>query len=553
MILRFLVLLLTITFGAFFCSAQVIYPDAQRNLEKFTLSGVVVNSVSNEPIKRALVEIYAQQPRAMLTDSEGHFAFDGLVQGTYSIHARKPGYFTESEISRGRRGEQAMRVGPQTGSVTLKLQPEAIVAGTVLDSDGLPVPRLQIRVLRREIQGGRAQWQASQMRNTDENGEYRIAGLMPGTYVVSAGPLTLPPQLVGRSGGRPVGFRQLFFPNSDSIDSAARFQALAGQHFEANFSLTAEPFYKLRGTYSGDAASVNVMLMSADSAGTPTTVGLTITEGTNQFESEHLPPGNYRLVASGSDSTNHPLQGSVPLIVRNDVLNVHVALQPLVAIPIEVEARHVSTKQTQGPGVLGRAAVMGANSEAHVQYGYFQLIARERWRSAFGGTVSGNIADRGSLPNVTPGRYSLQWTANTPWYVDSVARESTDLLSEDLVVSPGGDQPAIRLLLRDDGATLKPQLRVPADEDQSVTLLVVPDGAPATAIHDYPLPGRGEGYLPPLKPGSYTLIAIDDISDLEYTSAEALAPYLPRGTHITLSAEQTTSVQLDLVRRGSEP
>jgi hypothetical protein len=543
---RLSILVLTIAIGGAVCPAQIL-PGAQRDSQTFTLSGVVVNSVTNQPIRRALVEMYARQPRAVLTDSEGHFSFDGLNFGSYSLTARKPGYFSETEVSRGRRGNFQVMVGPDTGSLTVKLLPEAVVTGSILDGDGLPVPRLRVQLLRREIVEGRGRWQPMQIKPSDENGNYRISGLLPGTYVIAAGPQSMPVALFGRPNGRAVGFRQIFFPNSDNMEGAAKLSLLPGQRVEANFSLAAEPFYKVRGSFSGDVANVYVMLVAEDAAGIANSIGLAQLEGANQFESDQVPPGNYRLIATGADTAGRSVQGDVPVTVRKDVLTANVALQPLLTVPIEVEARHVATKPTETPGVIFGSP--GAQS-GRQQYGYFQLNPRESWHIA--GTVSGSISDHGNLPNVSPGRYSLQWNTNPPWYIDSITRDSTDLLVQDLAVSASGEQSPIRFLLRDDGAILKPQLQSSLDEGQFATMLLVPDGAPPTAIREYQIPWRGEAYLPPLKPGSYTLLAFEDVSNLEYTAPEALAPYLSRGAHVTLTAEQTTNVQLDLIRR-SEP
>src|SRR5438270_10530375 len=44
----------------------------------YRLQGTVVNSVTGDPVYRALVSIHAQQQRSVLTDRNGHFTFDNL-------------------------------------------------------------------------------------------------------------------------------------------------------------------------------------------------------------------------------------------------------------------------------------------------------------------------------------------------------------------------------------------------------------------------------------------------------------------------------------------
>lgn len=521
------------------CLAQVIQPGSKRNFEKYSLSGVVVNAVTGAPLKRALVELYAQQPRAMLTDTDGQFQFDGLPLGMYSLQTRKPGFFSERDIYRGMRGIGQILVGPNSPSVTLKLLPEAIISGSVTDADGLPVPHIQIRTLRRQIENGRARWEPAQQKATDENGAYRIAGLMPGTYALSVGPNVAFAASSAR--GRQQGFRETYFPSATDLTSAAKIALNPGQRMEANFSLTVEPFYTVRGTFSGDVGSVNLMLVPSSSEASPNMVGLSTIEGTNRFEAKSVPPGMYRLEATGTGSAGHSVIGSVPLNVRADVFNAHVSLQPMVSIPIEVDTRHVSTRQNdQSVVVSGR----GRN-----QVGYLTLLGKSSWRGSAASPIAPNI----SIPNVSPGIYSLQFNVNAPWYVESVTHDNSDLLTDGLVVTPSGEQTPIRFVLRDDGALLRPQLQLQSDTgEQAATLLVIPDGGEGSQIREFPMPGRGELYLPPMKPGGYTLLAIDDATDLEYTNPELLAPYLSRGTHVTLSPDQETSVKLELIHRRSE-
>ena len=59
----------------------------------------------------------------MLTDSEGHFAFENLPKGTIALSTRKPGFCapgsTENSLLRN------IELGPNTNKVELRLLPEA--------------------------------------------------------------------------------------------------------------------------------------------------------------------------------------------------------------------------------------------------------------------------------------------------------------------------------------------------------------------------------------------------------------------------------------------
>src|SRR5579871_2088272 len=56
---------------------------------KHALTGTVVNSITGEPIPRALVQLYGGSNASMLTDFSGTFRFEGVQQGSVSLSTRK--------------------------------------------------------------------------------------------------------------------------------------------------------------------------------------------------------------------------------------------------------------------------------------------------------------------------------------------------------------------------------------------------------------------------------------------------------------------------------
>ncbi len=61
----------------------------------YSIDGVVINSVTGEPVRSALVQIYGRQQMSLLTGPDGKFHFDGVPQSQLTITVRKPGFFTE--------------------------------------------------------------------------------------------------------------------------------------------------------------------------------------------------------------------------------------------------------------------------------------------------------------------------------------------------------------------------------------------------------------------------------------------------------------------------
>jgi len=52
-----------------------------------------------------------------------------------------------------------------------------------------------------------------------------------------------------------------------------------------------------------------------------------------------------------------------------------------------------------------------------------------------------------------------------------------------------------------------------------------------------------------LAPGSYRVIALDRVDDLEYTNPEELKAYLAKAQEVTLGSKQETHMELELLQR----
>ena len=174
----------------------------------YSLSGTVINSVTGEPIRGALVQIFSGAMRAKLTGPNGEFRFDELSPGGTMLFARKPGFFGEQELSpTGAQRVGLTEIGPNTQPAILKLYPEGIIFGRVTGDDGQPIENIPVSVMSMHVINGRKQWQNHQFDSTDEAGEYRLAELAPANYYLVVGPSrNVPPAGLGASGRVPEGY-----------------------------------------------------------------------------------------------------------------------------------------------------------------------------------------------------------------------------------------------------------------------------------------------------------------------------------------------------------
>jgi hypothetical protein len=156
------------------------------------VSGRVVAGDTGRPIKRARVFLSAAElpgGRGMLTDENGTFDFADLPAGRYTITASKSGYI---QLSYGqRRPLQAgtplqLLDGQQLKSVDFALPKGGVISGRVSDESGDVMPGVMVAVMRYQYQQGDRRLVPAGQAQTDDRGAYRVWGLNPGDYYVSA-------------------------------------------------------------------------------------------------------------------------------------------------------------------------------------------------------------------------------------------------------------------------------------------------------------------------------------------------------------------------------
>jgi hypothetical protein len=169
------------------------------------LAGRVTVEGTNAPLSDArvvLMPMFARgtpPPRPMLamgpppqaiTDQDGRFAFPHLRPGEYRIDVQRTGYAPlEGDGGRGRTIQVA---DGQSAEVQLQLQKGAVISGRILAPSGEPQTDVRVMALRR-VQGPQTQTRLMPapmqgMQQTNDLGEFRLAGLPPGEYFVSASP-----------------------------------------------------------------------------------------------------------------------------------------------------------------------------------------------------------------------------------------------------------------------------------------------------------------------------------------------------------------------------
>ena len=165
---------------------------------------VVVDEPNGQPLRRVTVSTFLRTGGASTqyqttTDDKGHFVLANLPAGTYGApSAIKGGYVTTSYGEKRPQGvgTPITLAEGQRLTIALKMLRGAVITGTLQDN-GRPVNLVSVSATQvRVVNGVRTNvGYRGGSYQTDDRGVYRIWGLAPGDYVVSASVRSAPGEL----------------------------------------------------------------------------------------------------------------------------------------------------------------------------------------------------------------------------------------------------------------------------------------------------------------------------------------------------------------------
>jgi len=287
--------------------------DAPRGTS--IIRGQIVAADNGSPIRRAQVRINApdvRESRVATTDQQGRFEIKELPAGRYTMTASKGG-FVSLQYGQRRPSESGTPIelgdGQTIEKIAIALPRGSVLGGRITDEFGEPVANASVTAMRYGYVGGARRMVAvgqNSRDTTDDQGQFRLFGLPPGDYYVSA---TL------RTGGAEVtdpmgelsGYAATYYPGTTNVAEAARVTlAVSQENTSISFGLIATKLVRVAGqvlTSSGSPATNGmVLLVPAGANGRP---GLAAQQGgagnridqTGLFRLPNVAPGRYQMQA----------------------------------------------------------------------------------------------------------------------------------------------------------------------------------------------------------------------------------------------------------------
>jgi hypothetical protein len=376
--------------------------DAQAAPDKkgtARLAGRVLDAENGRPLRRAVVRAMSpelREGRSVSTDADGRWEMRELPAGRYSLMISKGG-FVALQHGQRRPFEQGKPVeladGQTLDKLDVSLPKGSVITGRILDEFGEPVAGARVAAMRHRFLQGQRRLVPSgggmgMMGDvTDDLGQYRLHGLAPGEYYVSA---SISAGFTLDVSADRTGYAATYYPGTASATEAQRVSVTQGQETsEISFALTPTRVASISGsvTTSSGRPVANEMIMLAPGSlaaffGPLPGMGRTRADGS--FTISNVPAGEYRLETrvlvdtdGGATMTAGPAEtASVPITVAGRDLS-GIAI---VTAPTGMATGRVVFEGGVPPGLTaGAVTVFGVPEHPTMSFGGGQARVREDW------------------------------------------------------------------------------------------------------------------------------------------------------------------------------
>ena len=509
---------------------------AQTDAERASIEGQVVNERTGAPVAGAQMKLFSSTgPRTEAADRKGHFSFSGLDAGQYHIQAGRSGFVP---LPWGRM-ILTLAAGEHLNDLTVRLTPQAVISGTLLDADGVPVANVDVSLLRHTWRAGRIVLTTAGSMRTNDAGEFRTAGLAAGEYFLVAHPR----QLVAPPGDDKVKriYVATWYPGVTDAGAAGMLRlATAEEHTGAVFTLRTSTVVKVQGRVIRPALMTDAVAMLApvDDSGEMDILGGAPASGPEgAFVIPDVPPGTYRIQAHLID----------PAAERQALRNIATAAQIIQVGDSDVEGITLSaalpqtlsglvTWEGKPPKDAGPCKV-SLLKESDVVISDLPPAATKA-----DGTFSLELG---------PGRFNLNvYCAAKSSYMKAARLGGTDVLKTGI---DGGEAlPAgpLQVTMATGAGEIEGSVQ-DADSHAAggATVALIPDESKSpsrfgSAITDQ----NGRFKLSGVVPGSYSLYAWDQVEDEIWQSDEFIRKYEDQRQRVQLDAGGRQTPQLQLIK-----
>ena len=517
-----------------------------------TIRGHVFGGDTNQPLRKAQVRLFqidaqpgpnagaSRENRLATTDPDGRYEFRDLPAGRFNLSASKGSYVG---ISWGQQqpNEPGKPLEVLNGQiierVDFTLPRGGVITGRIVDEFGEPMSGIQVAALRSQVMNGqRRMLPAGRFASTNDLGEFRMFGIMPGQYYVQATWRRMGPN--DPNSPDRTGYPVTFFPGTADAGRAQRITIGAGQQI-SDVAMTMMPIRTARveGTVvdsSGQPmAGLMLSAMQVSPESGPTFGAFSAVRPDGGFTFASLVPGEYTLRAPPRPGEKESVTMKIS-VGSEDIKD----LRLVAAAPSTITGRVVvDPAEVQS---LPSALMIAATSMDPATQSF--------------GTQPSRVADDLSFELTAMPGISRIVIMNMPpaWTVRSVRINSIDVIDDGIEVKPMESVSGVEVELTTRVTSMSGLVTdARGDPARDCTVVFFPaDSRRWTPGSRYLRTARpdqdGRFKISGLPPGEYNVIALDRVDPGQNTDPEFLERVRNRASTFSVLDGETRSVDLKL-------
>ena len=508
----------------------------------YRIAGTVVSKADGRPLARARITVRdAKDPQKfefIITSENGKFEFNAVPAGKYSLAGAKRGFISAGYDQHDQFSTAIVTgAGLDTETLVLRLAPDAVISGKVLDESNEPVRQATVTLYYDDHSSGVDQIRQFRSAQTNDLGEYELTPLRPGTYFLSASGKPWyaihprsdtaqseaqhqPEALIFVDRALDVAYPVTYYPDVTEADDAMPIPIRGGERVEADIHFNPVPSLRILfhvpdpGNHSFFFPQIQQPAFDGFAA-----VGAGVARGISSglVEVTGIPAGHYNVHLYG------PGQGmqmsGVDFTKDGDEIDVTKAeaassLKFSVQITEGEPAERLSVSLRSGTRTVG-ASQFDSKGEAELQ-------------------------------QVAAGRYEvLVWGPGKRYSVARMAVDRAQISGHTLSVA-AGSSPSVSLAVVTGNAEIQGMVTRAGKGVAGAMVVLVPKNPEA----DRDLFRRdqsdldGTFLLQNVIPGSYTLLAIENGWDLEWSQPGVIASYLKHGRRIEVGNQGSGAINV---------
>ena len=281
-----------------------------------TITGTITAADTARPLRRARVALTAVAGRAATTpptaytNSKGQYELKNVEPGSYYVQAARAGYVP---VQHGQRhaSERGVVVKVESGAalrrIDIALPRGSVISGRITDDLGEPYPGVRVDLLGLRYELGKRVAAPIGGATTDDLGQFRLAGIAPGSYYLMA----TSNETWRTAKQETFGFGSTYYPGVPVAQAQVITLGVSEMKTDVSFALQSGRAARLRGRVvreSGEPVPNAFVGLSISYGGSAIAAGgrNTRSAGDGSFEFRDVPRGAYlvgdqEVAVSGAD------------------------------------------------------------------------------------------------------------------------------------------------------------------------------------------------------------------------------------------------------------